>query len=101
MGTAPDGKRQTLLVDGLQPATTPEVWPDCYFHGHAWPAGMEGSPTPYAAELYLRGLDNYLWGEGYIIRVPNAGWLMTARIPYSTHRRTETNARVFDGPYPQ
>jgi hypothetical protein len=96
-----NGQRQTLVVDGLQAPGTPEVWPDCYFHGHAWPAGMEGSPTPYAAELYVRGLDNYVWAEGYIVRGPNAGELMTARIPYSTHRLEDTDSRVFAGPYPR
>jgi hypothetical protein len=96
-----DGKRQTLLIDGLEAPHEPEVWPDCLFHGHAWPAGLSPTPTPYCAELYLRGLDNYLWGEGYIIRGPNAGWLVTARIPYSTHRLEDTAQKVFDGPYPQ
>jgi hypothetical protein len=101
MSVNPDGTRQTLIADGLQLATAPELWPQCYFHGHAWPAGIEASPTPYCAELYLRGLDNYIWGEGYIVRGPNAGRLMTAKIPYSTSRRQDTETRVFDGPYPQ
>ena len=59
---------------------------------------MSPAPTPYAVELYLRGLDNYLWGEGYIIRGPNAGTLTTARIPYSTHRQEQSIRKVFDGP---
>ena len=97
-----DGVRKTLVVDGLQPASsTPEEWPQCYFHGHAWPAGMEASPTPYCCELYVRGLDNYIWAEGYIVRGPNAGKLMTAKVPYSTQRPEDTETRVFDGPYPR
>ena len=51
------------------------------------------TPTPYAVELYVRGLDNYLWAEGYIVRGPNAGTLTTARIPYSTHRLDESTRK--------
>jgi hypothetical protein len=94
-------KPKTLLVDGLAPTTQPEVWPDAYFHGHAWPAGLSPTPTPYCVELYVRGLDNYLWAEGYIVRGPNAGMLTTARIPYSTHRLEQSTRKVFEGPYPQ
>ena len=93
---------RTLIVDGLMPADKPEVWPDAYFHGHRWPPqpGVQNPPTPYAVELYARGLDNYIWAEGYVIRGPHAGWLTTSRIPYSTHRRADSSRKVFDGPYP-
>jgi hypothetical protein len=94
-------KPRTLLADGLNPSPQPETWPDAYFHGHAWPAGLTPTPVPYAVELYVRGLDSYLWAEGYIVRGPNAGYLTTARIPYSTHRLEQSTRRVFDGPYPQ
>ena len=77
------------------------MWPDCYFHGHAWPTGLENNAQPYAAELYVRGLDSYIWAEGYIIRGPNAGWMTTAAIPYSVHRKDASTRKVFDGPYPQ
>jgi predicted DNA-binding protein (MmcQ/YjbR family) len=76
-----------LLVDGLcAPSQQAELWPDAYFRGHAWPPGLESSPPPFAVELYSRGLDTYVWAEGYIIRGPNAGTLMRAAIPYSQHR---------------
>jgi hypothetical protein len=94
-------KPRTLLVDGLNPTTQPEVWPDAYFQGHAWPPGLTPTPVPYAVELYVRGLDSYLWAEGYIVRGPNAGYLTTARIPYSTHRIEQSSKKVFDGPYPE
>jgi hypothetical protein len=101
LGRDKDNKARTLLEDGLAPSTQPETWPDAYFHGHAWPPGLTPTPVPYAAELYVRGLDSYIWAEGYIIRGPNAGNLMTARIPYSTHRQEESTRKVFDGPHPQ
>jgi hypothetical protein len=90
-----------LIVDGLNPPDQPEVWPDCYFHGHAWPAGMTSNPQPYAVELYIRGIDSYIWADGYIVRGPHAGELTSAAIPYSTHHREQSTRKVFDGPYPQ
>jgi len=62
---------------------------------------MEKNPTPYCTELYMRGIDNYLWAEGYIIRGPNAGTRVSASIPYSTHRKLASSAKIFAGPYPQ
>ncbi len=96
----PEGGHKTLIMDGLNPTRQPEIWPDAYFHGHVWPAGMEKFPTPYAAELYVRGLDNYVWAEGYILRGPNAGNLMKAKVPYLKDRATPETVKVFEGPYP-
>jgi hypothetical protein len=99
---SPDGDHiTTLLADGLTPPHEPELWPECYFHGHAWPPGLENNAPPYAAELYLRGIDGYIWAQGYIIRGPNAGTLAAVDIPYSTHHREQFAKKVFDGPYPQ
>ena len=89
------------LVDGLMPPQAPEKWPDCYFHGHAWPPGLEKNAQPYAVEMYVRGLDSYIWADGYIVRGPNAGWLTTAAIPYSAHQQEQTTRKVYDGPYPE
>jgi hypothetical protein len=96
-------KPQARLFDGLMPPQKPETWPDCYFHGHAWPPSLEHehNPTPYAVEMYVRGIDSYIWAEGYIVRGPNAGWLTTAAIPYSSSRREASTRKVFDGPYPE
>jgi hypothetical protein len=97
----PDNKHSALLADGLVPTTQLEPWPDAYFHGHAWPAGMERNPTPYAMELYIRGIDSYVWAEGYIVRGPNAGTLQRTDIPYSTLRRTASVEKIFNGPFPK
>jgi len=96
-------KPQARVFDGLMPPQAPETWPECYFHGHAWPPSLEHehNPTPYAVEMYIRGIDSYIWAEGYIIRGPNAGNLTTATIPYSTTRREASTRKVFDGPYPE
>lgn len=97
----PDGSHLFYIADGLNPCDQPEVWPSAYFNGHAWPPGMESNPTPYAVELYVRGLDNYIWAEGYIVRGPSAGTLTKAAIPYSTFHKTLSTQKVFDGPYPK
>jgi len=72
------------IVDGLDsPATAPDVWPEAYTDGHAWPRGYPGArPDIYAVELHARGLDNYIWVEGYIVRGPNAGSLDCVQVPH-------------------
>src|SRR2546423_4619507 len=82
VGTEND-KPHVMVADGLNPPAEPEHFPDCYFQGHAWPPGLAGNPTPYCVELYVRGLDSYIWADGYIIRGANAGDLTSAAIPYS------------------
>ena len=98
---AENGKRKTLVIDGLMPSASLEVWPECYFRGHAWPPSLENSPPPFAVELYVRSLDSYIWAEGYIVRGPNAGQLTTAKIPYLPLWKTTETRKVFDGPYPE
>jgi hypothetical protein len=89
--TADGGQSKTLLLDGMAPMERPEIWPDAYFRGHAWPAGFQNYPSPYCVELYARGLDNYIWAEGYIIRDVNAGTLTKAAVPYLPgHEKTTT-----------
>ena len=90
-----------LLADGLTPPHEPEVWPDCYFQGHAWPPGLESNVPPYAMELYTRGIDSYVWTQGYVVRGPNAGLLMTAGNPYTKQFPSDSTRKVFDGPYPK
>jgi hypothetical protein len=96
-----DSGGKGLLADGLTPPHDPEVWPDCYFHGHAWPPGLERPEQPYAMELYVRGIDSYIWCQGYIVRGPNAGSLTTAAIPYSSHFLNASTQKVYGGPYPK
>jgi len=82
VGTIQDGKRKVYLVDALAATPQLELWPDAYVHGHPWPPGMENNAPAYSAELYSRGLDNYIWSQGFIIRGPNAGTFVTSSIPY-------------------
>lgn len=90
-----------MLADGLTAPHQLESWPDCYFHGHEWPVGLESNNPPYSMELYLRGIDSYVWVQGYIVRGPNAGSLVTTSIPYSTHFQRESTEKVYKGPYPE
>jgi hypothetical protein len=96
-----NGRPAVLLADPMEPSAQLERWPDAYFHGHRWPTGFENNPTPYCAELYVRGLDNYVWAEGYIIRGPHAGTLYSAAVPYLEGRTNQSVRKVFSGPYPQ
>jgi hypothetical protein len=96
------GRTRIQLVDGLDPPPEAEMWPECYFHGHAWPPSLaENATPPYAVELYVRGLDSYVWMEGYIIRGPNAGWLTITDVPYGVYAQPASTKKVFNGPYPQ
>jgi hypothetical protein len=99
----PDGdKNRFQIFDGLNPSKESEYFPECYFPGHAWPPSLEeNAAPPYAAELYVRGLDSYIWAQGYIIRGPNAGWLTKTSVPYSIRLQDVSTTKVFDGPYPQ
>jgi hypothetical protein len=95
-----DGKPLTLLLDGMMESSEPEIWPDAFFNGHAWPSPIENNPAPYSLELNVRGLDSYLWAAGYIARGPNAGTLQKASIPYLPGRERGSVEKVFAGPYP-
>jgi hypothetical protein len=98
----PDEPRsKPLLADGLTAPREPEVWPDCYFRRHAWPPGLESNRPPYAMELYARGIDSYVWAQGYIVRGANAGLLTTAPIPYTKQFGSDSTRKVYDGPYPE
>jgi len=89
------------IIDGLVSGLTKtEPWPDAYFNGHEWPEGLQDSAPPYAVELYGRGLDTYVWLEGYIIRDNNAGLLVKAAAPYLPGREKASSTKVFNGPYP-
>jgi hypothetical protein len=91
-----------VLVDGLtDPQIVSEDWPNAYYREHEWPAGYTGvAGDVYSVELMARGLDNYIWCEGYMVRGPDAGMLARAAVPYlPTHNETQT-AKVYTGPYP-
>jgi hypothetical protein len=101
VATNEGGQRKMLLLDGMAPMEKPEVWPDAYIHGHAWPPGFENNDPPYCMELYVRGLDNYIWAEGYIVRDVNAGTLMKAAVPYLAGRDKATAEKVLTEPSAQ
>lgn len=103
--------RDIILADGLDASQQAvETWSRTYADGHPWPAGgpLEHCPPPYAAELYGRGLDTYLWLEGYIVRGPNAGTFLEADAPYLRPRsasalvksRTDVSAPAAAPPTP-
>lgn len=101
LGRSTDEKPRTVVADALDQSQQTHDWPQFYFQNYAWPSEFNEPSKPYCAELYIRGLDNYVWLEGYIIRGPNAGTLMTTRLPYSTHPRPEATTRAFGGPFAQ
>jgi hypothetical protein len=97
-----ENRLQTSLVDGMMPPMQqPEVWPDAYFAAHPWPAPFEKKNSPYATELHVRGLDTFVFAEGYIARGPNAGTLVRTAIPYLPLRNKSSSEKVFAGPYPK
>ena len=79
-----DGKPVFGVVDGLdRPQTALELWPHAYADGHDWPEGYTGARAPlYAVTLYARGLDSYVWCQGFIVRGEHTGSLVRCRIPY-------------------
>ncbi len=96
------GQPEVVVVDGLDLADGRAVlWPWGYFSGPSWPRGFPNrQPGVHAIELYVRGLDNYVWGEGYVVRGPEAGVLAQAAVPYLPDRPKSRVAKVFGGPYP-
>jgi len=79
-----DGRSAIGIVDGLgEPQTAAELWPHAYAGGHAWPKGYTGTRGPvYAVELHTRGLDSYVWCQGFIVRGEHARTLVRSAIPY-------------------
>ncbi len=79
-----DGQPLIGIVDGLdQPQTAADLWPHAYRKGSEWPKGYVGLRAPvYAVEVLGRGLDSYLWCQGFIIRGKHAGTLVRSTIPY-------------------
>lgn len=96
-----DGERQLLILDSLNPIAPSGTWPSAYFHGLAWPPGYPGPRgLLLSAELYARGLDGYVFSEGYVVRGENAGQWVRAALPYLPGCERADCVRVFAGPYP-
>lgn len=97
---APAGPPTLAIVDPLADGG-PAAWPSAFFRGHRWPDDYPGPRGPtFAAEVYLRGLDDYLFAEGYVVRGAHAGLLVRSAMPHLTGRRSAAAERVYDGPYP-
>ena len=80
-----NGRPAIVAVDGLDTAQLSAArWPDAFFQdGIGWPAGYPRTRYPIrTAELYGRGLETYLWLEGYILRGLHAGHFQVAAVPY-------------------
>ncbi len=71
-----------ILIDPLLADPQPEVWPDAYVAGATWPEVLAGQPPLQGAELYVRGIDSYVWAQGLCIDGPNAGQFVSASVPY-------------------
>jgi hypothetical protein len=90
-----------LILDCLCPQTPAEVWPSAFFQDFRWPQGYPGSRGPlFSAELYVRGLDGYLFTAGYVVRGESAGYLVRASLPYVPTAPKPGVTKIFDGPYP-
>jgi len=98
---APGGAGPVVLLDALTDDPAGRTWPAAFFEGFAWPEGVPCETGPaFAVELYARGLDNYVFAEGYVVRGRHAGELLRARLPYLPGRGTSGTEKVFPGPFP-
>jgi len=95
------GVRVVLIADSLAEKSVRDVWPSAYFYGHTWPKGYPGASGPvFSAEFCLRGLDDYVFAEGYVVRGRHAGELVRAAIPYLPGREQGDTEKVYAGPHP-
>jgi len=63
-----------LIVDSLEPNLPERYWPTPYLDEFTWPDGYPGPRGPlFSAELHARGLNGYIFAEGYVVRGSNAG----------------------------
>ena len=91
-----EGKTELVVADGLERSQRDrEVWSSDYFRTRRWPTGYTGPmPDVYALSLSVRGLDNYVWVEGYVARGPQAGVVVGAGIPYLPGREKRRIRRI-------
>jgi hypothetical protein len=96
-----DGRQELLILDALRSDPPGGLWPSAFFKGLPWPPGYPGQRGPlFSAELYVRGLDGYLFAAGYVVRDESAGQLVRAALPYLPGAPQPGVTHVFDGPYP-
>lgn len=84
-GAAGAGPRVVTVDSLFAPERAEGAYPDSYFTGHR---------DVYCVELNGRGLDNYVWLEGYVGRGPNAGMLLRAAVPYLPGREEASSRKV-------
>jgi hypothetical protein len=80
-----NGRPAIVAVDGLDTANLAGAhWPDAFYqNGFGWPEGYTAPTYPIqTAELFGRGIETYIWIEGYVLRGHSAGAFDVARIPY-------------------
>jgi len=100
LGTAAD--RRVVVADPFAAPRAERTWPGAFYGGYAWPKGYPGDlAPPFTAELSVRGLDNYVFAEGYVIRGPKAGTLIRAAVPYLPGYESAEASEAFTGPYPE
>lgn len=96
-----DGRRQWLILDCLSSDPPRDTWPAAYFKDFIWPQGYPGHQGPlFSAELYVRGLDGYMFAEGYVVQGEHAGRLVTAAVPHLPGEQAAGASQIFNGPYP-
>ena len=101
VATPDDGGQKVLVLDSLSPGPPVGVWPAAYRHGMTWPEGYPGKRGPlFSVELCVRGLDGYVFAEGYVVRGPQAGQLLRAAVPYLPGRGEAGTAKLDPGPNP-
>lgn len=81
-----DERGRVMTLDGQVAKDKPEEWPDRFFK-------TGGNNDPYAVELLGRGLDSWIFLEGYLVYGPAAGTLVKAPVPY-----LEGCAEPYSGP---
>ena len=79
---ADGGAAQVFTLDPLATEITEAAWPENCSRGCRWPPLLADNPQPYAAELFVRGIDSYVWAAGYVVRGAQAARFDRAPVPY-------------------
>ncbi len=70
-----DERGRVMVLDGQDPKSRAEEWPRLFFK-------RGGNNDPYTVELLGRGLDSWIFLEGYFLYGPASGTLVRAPVPY-------------------
>ncbi len=96
------GRPKYWVIDGLdEPGVPAAPWPEVYVDRMPWPGRLaEDAPPVWTVEVFGRGLESYIWVEGYVVRGPEAGSLVQQAVPYLPAQARSGVARVRPGPAP-